>query len=33
MELMAPINALKEIGINKEVEIYAGLSVCKIGNN
>ena len=31
MELMAPINALKEIGINKEIEIYTDSKYVKLG--
>jgi ribonuclease HI len=31
MELMAPINALKEIGINKEIEIYTDSQYVKLG--
>ena len=31
MELMAPINALKDIGINKEIEIYTDSQYVKLG--
>ncbi len=31
MELMAPINALKEIGITKEIEIYTDFKYVKLG--